>query len=113
MPYFHTFTSLESRLHLLLRILQRPLTPRPPRPHPPRLLPRKAPRLNGSIIPQPPLPRLFRPNLITHLSIRPLVHRHHDRTPKAKIMLQRDPRPRRKAVRRPPPQLPHQLRTLR
>lgn len=106
---------LKPRHHLPLRITQRPLTPRPPRPHPVNLLPRETPRLNRSIIPQPapPRSRLLHPNLITHPSIRPFIHRHHDRPPKAQIMLQRYPRPRHQPIRRPPPKLPHQLRTLR
>lgn len=105
--------NLEPRHHLPLRVPQRPLTPRLFRTHPIDLLPREPPRLNCSIVPQPAPPRLFHPNLITHPSIRPFINRHHDRPPKAQIVLQRDPRPRRQPIRRPPSKLPHQLRTLR
>ncbi len=106
---------LKPRHYLPLRITQRPLTPRPLRPHPVDLPPREPPRLNRSIIPQParPRPRPLHPNLITHPAISAFINRHHGRPPKAQVMLQRHPRPRHQPIRRPPPKLPHQLRTLR
>ncbi len=102
------------RRDLLLRLPQRPIIPSTSTPHPINLLFGKAPSLNSRIIPQP---RPLFHSLIVHnlirFPIRPLIHRHNRRSPKAEIVLQRYLRPLNESVVRPSPQLPYQLRTLR
>ncbi len=102
------------RLNLLLRILQRPFTPRFPTPHLIHLRLREPFRLNGGIVPDPCLALhisvlhgLIRP------SIRPLVNRHHGGASEAEIVLQRDLCVPDEPVVGPAAQLPDELGALR
>ena len=111
-------TRSKPRLDLLLRILQRLLTPRLATPHPIDLRPREPLRLHGGVIPSPGPPAhlfidIFANGVRIGPAIRAPVDGHDGGAAETEIVLQGDFGVGDEAVRGPAAKLPDEFGTLR